>query len=295
MKPSHLRNRLILLGILVVIMTFLMIKGVMETKGSITYYALPDDDTPVLRYDDFEYYLNDVKLERVEKTFAERMKGIWEKNSSALPYIIGTILCIPALLYIVKKLPPALMWGNILRAGKDRHNCEGVMSLTQAPDGVIAVRGWYVNKLGMLRSVTTGTKWDSAVLEADVKPEVKGWHGIYAHRLGTDNDVGGNVAGLVSLTGRVVGHRDSLLRAQKCTILLLITHKRKAVELLKDRYKCPVIMARNIEQALSCWTIGDEGLFWLGHNNKLINQKIQESIGQEIMEMPVYKDFQAEV
>lgn len=295
MKPNHLRNRLILFGILLVIAFILLLIGVTEAEGQTRYYSLPDQDTPILRYDDYKYYLNDIQLELIEKPWLESLKGMWDRNLPVFPYIVGAILCLPAIIYIWCKLPPPLMWGNILRAGKEKQDCEGIISLTQAPGGVIALRGWDVNKQGVLRSVSTGTEWETAVLEADVKPEVKGWHGIYAYRLGTDNDVGGNVAGIVSLSSCVVGHRDSLLRAQKCTILLLITHREKVVELLKKRYKCPVIVAKNIKQVLCQWVVGDEGIFWLGHNNRLINRKIQEGISQEIAEMPVYKDFQTEV
>ena len=163
--------------------------------------------------------------------------------------------------------------------------------MKQAPGGLIATRCWNVDKTGILSSTARNVKWDSAVLEADINPVVGGWHGVYAYRLGTYIDGGEDVEGLVSLSGRIVGHKDSLLRAQKCTILVLVTKKEKVAPLLRQRYKCPVVVTSDIELTIQKWVISQEGIFWLAHNERLLSKKLQDKFEHDITAIPAYQEF----
>lgn len=298
MNTKKQRNKLILAVLLTIAGAIFLIVGMEQYRAAPVYYISPEDDGVELYRADGKYYLNDIELERVNAGWWEGISNFGKGFIPGCPYFIPAGLGLVFGLRLVAKAPPPFLWGSILFGRQGKEVNDGKISLRQAPGGVIAIRSWGVNKQGVLRSTAVGTEWESAILEADVTPLVGGWHGIYAYRLGTNiDDAGGcDVEGVVSLSGHITGHKDSLLRAQKCTVLVLLIEPKKTSlkPLLEQRYKCPVVVTSNIKHTLQNWILSQEGIFWLGHNAKLISGKLQDKFERDIEELPAYQKFGGE-
>ncbi len=137
--------------------------------------------------------------------------------------------------------------------------------------GIIAIRKWVVIK-GRLHSLVTGSEWVGSVGIADKPPEKNNSSGIYAIRLGFDGDWSGNVAGIVACYGKCrIGEKKGIIRAERADIIMLIVAQNGAA--LSQRYGVPVLVAKD-EHIISRWLVTDEGIYWLKHNEKLINSLI---------------------
>lgn len=264
-----------------------------------TYYTLPGDPGFQLKIQD-GYYVNGTKLVEVDKFILERLVDFW--NIALMnPYTMALgFFGILFLFLFVKKMPPPYLWADCLGIKRKQRRLDDPIHLTESPYGIIGLREWGINKDGFLTSTAQGMVWDSETLVADKKPILMGWHGVYAYRLGTKGccELGSEffglfagVLGIVCLTGHIVGHKDSMLRAEKCTILLLATRRVSNAEKLRQHYKCPVVVVSNPSQALNDWAISSEGIFWLQHNQKLIAEKISEKAENDIAQLPAYRAF----
>lgn len=205
----------------------------------------------------------------------------------AVPWILGGILAVELLfrmLQIGSSPVPPPFWGEVFFGHK--HGTEPVVSLPQAPGGLIAVRAWrWDGREKKLKSTAFSTKWETRVMQADEKPKVGEYHGVYAYRLGAVEGLGNPVIGIVSLSGSMIIHADNLVRACRCEILVLVTKKKKAVEALKERYQCPVLLARHPANVIQKWLISPEGIFWLRHNNSLVQKSLDVKIKHDIDEI----------
>lgn len=279
--------------ILLLLMTFaFLFIGLIQLDSEPVFYTSLEDDTIFLKRENLKYFLGDIELERVDTPWQEDVKSALP----FIPYALGGVFCLILWVRYMSQLPPVFMWPKILGIEGKLKNQDTKISLREAPGGLIAVRGWTMDKTGCLRSIAKGTNWETTELNADAVPKTGGWRGIYAYRLGTNiDDYDAKVLGVVSLSGHLVAHKDSMIRAQKCTILLLVTKKENIASRLEERYKCPVFIVNNPRKALENWVISLEGIFWLAHNNKLItHQRLKETLEYNITELPAYQQFKTD-
>lgn len=186
-----------------------------------------------------------------------------------IPFLLAFVIIfivIPRL-----NLPPTYLLKVWFQNNEEEFELPSLLKPNSQVTGIIAFRGWHYGK-GALRSLAVDIVWETNQLVSDRMPVKGDYHGIYAHRLGVGNGDLGAVCGVVSLSGNILGHGDNILRAEKCRILCLLTSKPGIVDELKRRYLCPVYVVKDKKKAISQFTISKDGIHWLQHNNKVIDQ-----------------------
>lgn len=248
-------------------------------KGVAYYYQTPDGNIELKKYGG-EYFINNEKLEHIDKPYP------WLERIGRIAFLFGLCIVVSiAIVFLLRGIPPIYRWRELLGLRR-KSDIIPTLSLPNAPGGIIGLRYWHIkskNKESFLRSTVQKEYWDRNIKDADEKPKIGGWKGIYSYRLGSYHEKSyAVVAGIVCLTGKIVSHGDNILRAESCQILLLITKKKDGVEWLKEKYKCPVYLTTDINRTIDTWVLSKEGLFWLNHNTELIDKKIRLKMESDI-------------
>lgn len=266
----------LLLGIfLIIIAVIFFYYGFSNRPERISTWALSTDNNTVLVEDNSGYKLNGIPMNYIGS----------RQDGSDIIYIsfimlvlLPLILGIGSIIYSTKLTKIELFIPSI--------------SLKEAPNGVIAIRCWgYDEKNKVLVSLGKGnTKWGYSYLHSDIKPEKGNESGIYAYRLGSMNYFKGGIQGLIALSGKIISHKDGMLRAEKARILILVIDDNKISIKLKEKYNIPIIVSSRPEISISNWMIGNEGIFWLRHNNDIIQKYRFENDIKKILEKQEVKN-----
>lgn len=275
-----IKTKIILALMLSVAITVLTVVMVVVSPEYGVIYESPSGENPNIEVKNSKYFIDGEQLE-----YKEGQLSIWDSVKRLawyIPYFIILGILTMLLIYCFGKLPPPYKWRDILGINGKPSFGEPV-TLQEGPSGLIGVRVWrYDSKRRLLKSTAKATLWNSNTLESDMVPNCSNWKGIHAYRLGSNYDIDRTIGGIVCLTGRIVGHGDSMLRSERCQILALITDDKDIVLDLAETYKCPVFCHSKPSLALLDWSLGNEGLFWMQHNNELIDKRIRSKMDGDI-------------
>jgi len=134
--------------------------------------------------------------------------------------------------------------------------------------GILAYRAWEMKIKGSLSPtiISSSNTWDKEIAFADEVPDISNHHGLHATRLENweDNHYNDFVSGIVDLYGKVVEHKDGVLRAECARIVCLfltIDNQNEVVlfitgvyELLKHNYpSTPIYMVSPYQRKLFLW------------------------------------------
>jgi len=257
-----------------------------EYKTTLTYKNETGDT--VMTYSENYYYVGGEKLV-LEKHAAEILKEAFQKKLlPASPYLI---VCLLMPFLAQKAMGGMPIWYITKKVFGIKTKYIARIDLDEAPGGLICVRGWDINRKGYLKSTTRDTIWEHPVMVTADDPDIEGWKGIYAHRLGSPDYYNGKIKGIVSMSGKLVGHEDNVVRGERCEILVLITKSNRIAEKLRSHYTIPVIVTGSIEKTITSWIMSKQGIFWLSHNEKLITIKKMEKFEQDIENIPALRSF----
>jgi len=224
-------------------------------------------------------------------------RGVIPLNISIPIWVFYIIVSIGALLYFRyfiyeagKRLIKATISTTNTLDPTGQYSIVDEIKLPEDTQGIIAIRDWNIKRHNFLMSANQGLLWDNRIMKADEKPIANNNKGLYAYRLGTNIQRSwGKVSGIVSLTGRCVGHANGLIRAERCRILLLLCWWPYTAKELSSRYGVPVMLVFDKRRALEQWLVSSEGIHWLKQNANIINQEI--TLSQEIEEILKKEDF----
>ena len=159
------------------------------------------------------------------------------------------------------------------------------ITLPESTQGIIATREWNIKKHNLLVSANQGMIYKEPKVIADEIPTKENNNGIYAYRFGTNmRKSWAKVSGVVSLSGKCVGHTNGLIRAEKCRILFLFCLWPGVAKELSARYKVPVMLTLDKKSDIEKFLISDEGVKWLKHNADIIKGDFN-NIEQDIEEI----------
>ncbi len=237
------------------------------------------------------YYLNGEKL-FLNKQMADE-KGLLSVSDilglASIALLFGAVLMLRAV------IPNIYYYCSLIQKKFMKKQNITDISISSAPAGIMALREWDISGDYKLKSTAKESVWESCKVKSDAIPKNGNLSGIYAYRLGTYSKNEWNIYdkafGIVCLTGHCVGHKDNIIRASNCTILMLITKKEKNANELRKTYGCPVLTSSNPIKSINKWAMTRQGLFWMQHNNEIIEQGIGSFIDKEIAEMPEYQKF----
>lgn len=160
-----------------------------------------------------------------------------------------------------------------------------VLSSVDIPDdvqGIVAVRQWRVSREGMLVGPNTNYVWVSDIVIADGIPTKTNFSGIYAYIPERARVTAWDNLGIVALTGKCVGYRDGMVRAERCQVLTVICRGRESAERISANYGIPTVYSKSVRSAFREWLIGNEGIYWLHHNRILLMGSKPDKLTQEV-------------
>ncbi|AKG53293.1 hypothetical protein DGWBC_0615 [Dehalogenimonas sp. WBC-2] len=170
---------------------------------------------------------------------------------------------------------------KITKAEQQRYkydaNIAGSIQLPEELSGIIAVRSWHLISGMHIASTNRNSQYDSTCIWADQIPEPSNESGIYACQLPNYNWITSSyesaiVIGIVELAGKIVEHKDGILRGEFCKILFSIAHPYHATRLSKI-YGIPCVTANDAAEAfvkLTDWFSSEDGIRCLRWNRQLV-------------------------
>lgn len=170
---------------------------------------------------------------------------------------------------------------KITKAEQQRYKYESSIAnriqLPQELNGIVAVRGWHIVSGMHIASTHRNVQYDSTQIWADQIPEPDNNSGIYACHLPSYDRIASFydsavVIGIVELAGKIVEHKDGILRGEFCRILSFIAHPEHA-ERLSKLYGIPCVTAIDAAEAsdkLTDWFSTGDGIRCLHWNKQLM-------------------------
>jgi hypothetical protein len=131
--------------------------------------------------------------------------------------------------------------------------------------GIVAIRKWKLQPGMFLDSLVWPRRYSSSFVWANEQPDPGNRNGVYACQLLdydkiTSDFSGGEVIGIVELTGRVIEHSDGIYRAECCRVLQFLAHSYLA-ERLSKVYGVPCVIADSRDETNRMM------VNWLGSHN----------------------------
>ncbi len=138
--------------------------------------------------------------------------------------------------------------------------------------GLICIRQWITQDNCLYSTFMRTHKWGSKEEVADKPPSKLNENGVYAYKLGSRVPEWNGHLGIVELSGKTLGHKDGVIRGEKCTILTILVRNGSWAEKLSATYGIPVVLTSDIIFTFTDWLLNGEGLYWLQHNKNLLRE-----------------------
>ena len=141
--------------------------------------------------------------------------------------------------------------------------------------GLICTRTWFIWS-AYLHSQSADYIWKRNEEKADTMPSRENFNGIYALQLPAVPDNCTDILGIVEMKGKILVHRDSVVRAEYCKVHLLIVDSRRIDKQRREKisslYKVPILtVSQDADEYLTQWVQTPEGMYWMKHNYDVLN------------------------